>query len=152
MKALQNPLFNAAMASSVAFDPILRKLNSKRLTLADLVASEEVPGCEKLRIVKGLARNMFKAYLVEPEPLLVEDGLADSQEVRTEQLVASMEVLQNLYADAYLMANGTPVPAPLGYFAIRSGDQWIEISRLDSALNPKIQELKNRVEDCAYFD
>ena len=152
MKTLYNPLFIAAMSSSAAFDPILRKLNAKRLTIADLVASEEVPGREKLRIVKGLARNMFKAFMIEPEPLLVEEGLADSQEIRTEQLESSMKILQDLYADAYLMANGVPAPAPLGYFAIRSGDQWIEISRLESALNPKIQELKNRVEDCAYFE
>jgi hypothetical protein len=143
-------LLTAAIAQSASFDPMLRELCAKKLSLSDLVASG-VPAKDKVRILKTVARNMFKAFEVVPNPIMVMEGLAESQEVREKDLLEQMEMLQALYADAYLEANQTPPEQPLGYYAVRMGESWVEIHKLSAAMNPDIQAMRNVVQATNYF-
>ncbi len=145
-----NKLFLEAFALSAAFDPMLQELASKKLTLEDLVASDVAPR-DKVRILKGLARNCFKVFEIQPHPLMVMEGLAPSQEQRTEMLEEAMEVLRPLFEAAYLEANSVPAPTPLGYYAVRMGDQWTEIHTLSAAMNPEIQAMRTAVQVTNYF-
>lgn len=145
-----NKLFTEAYALSAAFDPMLQELAAKKLDLSDLVASDVAPR-DKVRIIKGLARNCFKVFEIQPHPLMVMEGLAPSQEQRTEMLEQSMELLRPLYEDAYLEANSVQSPVPLGYYAVRIGDQWTEIHTLSAAMNPEIQAMRNATQVTNYF-
>ena len=145
-----NKLFTEAYALSAAFDPMLQELAAKKLELSDLVASDVAPR-DKVRVIKGLARNCFKVFEIQPHPLMVMEGLAPSQEQRTEMLEQCMELLRPLYEDAYLEANSVPSPVPLGYYAVRIGDQWTEIHTLSAAMNPEIQAMRNATQVTNYF-
>ena len=145
-----NKLFTEAYALSAAFDPMLQELASKKLSLEDLVASDVAPR-DKVRILKGLARNAFKVFEVQPHPLMVMEGLAPSPEQRAEMLEEAMAHLRPLYEDAYLEANSVPSPVPLGYYAVRFGDQWTEIHVLSAAMNPEIQAMRNATQVTNYF-
>ncbi len=152
MKTLQdNTLFLEALNASSAFDPLLREAASKKISFEVLATSNEVPARERMRVTKAVARNLFKRYLIEAEPMLVEDGIALSQEDKIPLLEDAMGQLQKFYHDAYLETNNAPPSAPLGYFAVRSGEEWVEIHSLKSALNPDIQALRNRAQETNYF-
>lgn len=147
---MTSKLLTTAIAQSAAFDPMLRELCAKKLDLSDLVASG-VPAKDKVRILKAVARNMFKAFEVTPNPIMVMEGLAESQEVREADILEQMAWLQELYAEAYLEANQTPPEQPLGYYAIRMGEAWVEIHKLSAAMNPEIQAMRNAIQTTNYF-
>lgn len=134
-----NRLFMEALDASSAFDADLKELSLKKLTLDDLAKTSNIPAKRKAQIFKGLARNLWKAYENEPLEMMVRAGYADDAATREAQLLEAMGVLQSLYADAYLEANAVPPATPLGYFAIRLGEAWLEIYTLKGARDPEIQ-------------
>lgn len=145
-----NSIFAEAMGQSASFDPILQELNLKGLSLEDMVASK-LASKEKVRILKGLARNSFKQFMVEPEPMMVMKGLAPSLEERTTELEEIMQYLRPLYKDAFLEANRVPPKKPLGYYAIRSGANWVEVTDFKVAIDPEVLALRDRTEVTNHF-
>lgn len=145
-----NLIFAEALAQSASFDPILQELCLKGKDLKDLVASTLNPK-EKVRILKGLARNSFKQFLIEPEHMLVLKGLAPDLDTRTAEMEEIMNYLRPLYRDAFLEANNVPPKKPLGYYAIRSGQNWVEVTDFKVAVDPEILALRDRVESTNHF-
>ena len=145
-----NSIFAEALAQSSSFDPILQELCLKGLDLGDLVASKLAPK-EKVRIVKGLARNSFKQFMVEPEPMMVMKGIAPDWDTRAAELEEIMQYLRPLHRTAFLEANRVPPKTPLGYYAIRSGVNWVEVANFKTAIDPEILALRDRVESTNHF-
>lgn len=145
-----NSIFAEALSQSSSFDPILQELCLKGLDLGDMVASTLNPK-EKIRILKGLARNSFKQFLIEPEPMMVMKGLAPSLEERTTEMEQIMEHLRPLYRDSFLEANKVTPKKPLGYYAIRSGANWIEVTDFKTATDPEVLALRDRAEITNHF-
>ena len=147
---LTSTIFSEALSSSASFDPILKELLRKGMSLEDLVAAD-ISAKEKVRILKGLARNAFKVFMIKPEPMAVEEGLEEDEETRSADVQAVLTYLRPLFNKAYLQANGVPPKAPLGFYAVRSGQAWVEVYKFESAIKPSILGLRDRVEITNYF-
>jgi hypothetical protein len=140
-----NKLFLSALEASAAFDADVKEIAAKKLSLKDVAANQNLSAKRKAQIFKGLMRNLWKAYEVVPEPMMVRAGYADSPEVRTEQLLEAAGILQELFAEAYLEDTCAPPASPLGFYAIRLGEAWYEIHTLEGALDPEIQAHRGQV-------
>ncbi len=140
-----NKLLLTALEASAAFDADVKEIAAKKISLADTAKNSKLSAKRKAQIFKGLMRNLWKAYEITPEPMMVRAGYADSQEKRTEELLEAAGELQALFADAYLEDTCAPPASPLGFYAIRLGEQWYEIHTLEGALDPEIQAHRGQV-------
>jgi hypothetical protein len=136
-----NKLFSEASSQIISFDPALLEMQDAGISYFDWVELDSVPRKEVIRTSKALLKACWKRFTVEPNPLLVEMGVLDSQERKLEWLKEIGEKLQDVHQNAYLELFGTTPAQRIGYFALRSGSDWIEISNLDSALKEEIQEM-----------
>jgi hypothetical protein len=136
-----NKLFSEASAQIISFDPALLEMQDNGISYFDWVAMDSVPRAEVIRTSKALLKACWKRYLTVPNPLLVEMGVLDSQAAKLEWLKEVGEQLQNIHSDAFLELKGVLPAQRIGFFTIRSGQDWIEISNIDSALKTEIQEM-----------
>ena len=140
-----NKLLAAAMDASSAFDADIKEVNAKKLTLTDVALNEVLSPKRKAQIFKTVMRNLWKAYEIVPEAMMVRAGYADKPEVREAELLSAAEELQELHADAYLADTMAPPASPLGFFAIRLGESWYEIHTLEGARDPEILARRGQV-------
>ncbi len=141
-----NKLFSEASAQIISFDPALLEMQDAGLDYFDWVATPEVPRNEVIRTSKALLKACWKRFNVESNPLLVEMGILDSQAVKLEWLKEVGDRLQDIHSDAYLELFGSLPAQRIGYYALRSGSDWIEINNIESALKEEIQAMaKQRI-------
>jgi hypothetical protein len=136
-----NKLFTEAAAQIISFDPALLEMQDNGINYFDWVAMDSVPRAEVIRTSKALLKACWKRFNIEANPLLVEMGVLDSQETKLGWLKEVGDALQAIHADAYLEMYGSEPSQRIGFFTIRSGSDWIEISNIDSALKTEIQNL-----------
>jgi hypothetical protein len=136
-----NKLFSEAAAQIISFDPALLEMQDNGVGYFDWVATPSVPRQEVIRTSKALLKACWKRFVVEPNPLLVEMGVLDSQERKLEWLKDVGNALQDAHSDAYLELYGTLPAQRIGFYALRSGSDWIEINNIDSALKSEIQAM-----------
>ena len=138
---MNNKLFIESLAQIATFDPALLEMQDKGINYFDWVELKEVPRQEVIRTSKALLKAAWKRFSVVGNPLLVEMGVVDSQEVKLTWLKEVGETLQNIHADAYLEMNGTLPAQRIGFYTVRSGSDWIEINNIESALKEEIQAM-----------
>lgn len=141
-----NRIFEEAMTSLAAFDPALLEMQDEGIPYLEWVQIEAVPRAEVIRTSKALLKACWKRANIESNPLLVEMGIVPSKEDKMAELKGAGDLLQEIHAKAHEALYGRPPAQRIGYYTIRSGTEWIEISNLESAQKQEIQEMaKTRV-------
>lgn len=136
-----NKLFIEALTQIAAFDPALLEMQDNSLDYFEWVQNPAIPRAEVIRTSKSLLKASWKRFNIEANPLLVEMGVCDSQEVKLAWLKDVGNALQTVHAEAFLELYGTEPAQRIGYFTIRSGSEWIEVNNLDSALKQELQDM-----------